>query len=222
MEELKLLHRYSPYIYFNEKEPFFPRVIGYTFIHESQKSPSAPRDILINHETTAFAIEYAIYWDFDIGHLYELEHYWVYVGHNGEVVNAEASFHGSYFTCLLKDHSNLLDETHVKIYSQPGKHGFCALKEIYQLIPGIETTTYERAGDSGICVTEVAKGRYENTDETREIVREYLQKRRFHPSDTYLPYSLEKIPYIPWEELDAKIPLMVSEKLEEMRRELGR
>jgi hypothetical protein len=39
----------------------------------------------------ALAIEYAIWWDWDIGHLYELEHVWVYLDADRQVIRGEAS-----------------------------------------------------------------------------------------------------------------------------------
>ena len=71
----------------------------------------------------ALAIEYAIWWDWDIGHLYELEHAWVYVDAAGRVVRAEASWHGGQHDMRL-DGRLALDGDHVVLFSEPGKHAF--------------------------------------------------------------------------------------------------
>ena len=41
-------------------------------------------------------MKYVIWFDYDIQHLYELEHIWVYVDKGGRAVWAEGSLHGKY------------------------------------------------------------------------------------------------------------------------------
>ncbi|WJH33505.1 hypothetical protein N6H14_26225 [Paenibacillus sp. CC-CFT747] len=105
--------KYSPYLYFDRSEPFYPVRVGVTEIRTEQASPSFPRKLSFVDPNLDLIVEYAIYWDYDIGHLYELEHVWVFVGKSGEVLDCEASFHGRYLKGLLKDRSNLADHTHV-------------------------------------------------------------------------------------------------------------
>ena len=89
-----LAERHAPVIQFDKNEPFLPSVVGYTIFRQSAASPSFPRDIQLR-DRAQFVIEYAIWWDWDIQHLYELEHVWVYVD-GGEVVDIEASWHGKF------------------------------------------------------------------------------------------------------------------------------
>ena len=125
MDAKELVKKYLPYIYFDENEPFFPVRVGYSlFRTPGQNSKSFRRKIEFDANITEYVIEYAIYWDFDIQHLYELEHVWVYVGKEGQIIDAEASFHGRYLKALLRDRSNIEDDTHIRLYSQPGKHAF--------------------------------------------------------------------------------------------------
>ncbi len=114
----QLALQHAPYIRFDDREPFLPSVVGYTIFHEPGVSPSFPRQISLNSDVTT-VIEYAIWWDWDIGHLYELEHVWVFINQNGELVRGEASWHGG-----CRNMSLALDADHVTLYSEPGKHAF--------------------------------------------------------------------------------------------------
>ena len=164
----ELLDQYSPIIYFDEKEPFYPVAVGVTIFNEACQSPSMlKRYITFDPSQVSFVIEYAIYFDYDIVHMYELEHFWVYVGQDGEVVNAEASYHGDYFTVLLDDRSNLHEQTHVKIYSQPGKHAFASSIEDLRKIPNLYQETNENAGKGGLMVPDHLVGAYETNEDIK-------------------------------------------------------
>ena len=89
------------------KESLLPHKNRLHNIYRIRPSPSFRREILLNTEDIKYVIEYAIYWDFDIQHLFELEHVWVYVDHTDRIADCEASFHGKYIKGLLKDRSNL-------------------------------------------------------------------------------------------------------------------
>src|SRR5205809_292705 len=91
-----LAARYAPIILFDQREPFLPLAAGYTLFHIDAPSPSFPRTITLcaaDRPPAQLVIEYAIWWDWDIQHLYELEHAWVYVDATGHVIHAEASWH---------------------------------------------------------------------------------------------------------------------------------
>lgn len=214
----EIFMKYAPYIYFDKNEPFFPVSVGCTRFDCPAISPSFQREINFDTGKVDFVIEYAIYWHFDIGHLYELEHVWVYVGRDGAVVDCEASFHGDYIKGLLKDSSNIEDCTHVRLYSQPGKHAFSPLKEVFELIPDLRTATCENAGEGGLIVTGVAKGRYETNDEINHMVKKYLQKFKFSPSMEFVKYVFDEKVMTTWEALDMEIPYMIKEKLEEIEK----
>ncbi|TCL68573.1 hypothetical protein EDC14_1013115 [Hydrogenispora ethanolica] len=215
------LKRYAPYLYFDKKEPFYPLRVGWTVLDSPGRSPSFPRDLYFDGRKIKFVIEYAIYWHFDIGHLYELEHVWVYLDHAGRVADCEASFHGRYLKGLLKDRSNLADDTHVELYSQPGKHAFSPLPQLFELLPGFAAATLDDAGRDGLCVTGVARGRYETDPETDRLVRRYLQQYRFQPSLEFQKYVIAEQLLVPWPELDQAIPGWIAAQLAEIRRSIG-
>ena len=75
-DDLSLARRIAPTIRFAANEPFLPSKIGITVLDRAEKSPSAPLEVTFE-PGVARVIEYAIWWDWDIGHLYELEHIWL-------------------------------------------------------------------------------------------------------------------------------------------------
>ena len=91
MTDQDLAERYAPQLMLDRAEPYRPYAYGWTIFRAPGKSPSSKFEIA---PEGAFAIEYAIYYDWDIGHLYDLEHIWVHVGEDGTVTKVEASSHG--------------------------------------------------------------------------------------------------------------------------------
>ena len=63
----------APVICFAANEPFLPSKVGITVLVEPRQSPSAELATTFG-PGVARVIEYAIWWDWDIQHLYELEH----------------------------------------------------------------------------------------------------------------------------------------------------
>ena len=127
-EDRALAARYAPILRFDAHEPFFPLAVGYTIFRHNRPSPSFrqghPIDLAPDGEPPAhLAIEYAIWWDWDIGHLYELEHVWVYVDASGRVVRGEASWHGGLHD-MRHEGKLALNGAHLIVYSEPGKHAF--------------------------------------------------------------------------------------------------
>ena len=219
---IEYVKRYTPYIYFDENEPFFPELIGYTLFEETKKSPSFNRMIEVGKDGIKYAIEYAIYWNYDITHLYDLEHYWVFVGEDGKVIDAQGSFHGKYMTVLMKDRSNIIEGTHVKIYSQPGKHAFAAFPLFFDYVPGVERSTYEDVGSDGLTVTEIiARGRYETTPRLNQLIQKYMQRYKFRPSHQYTKqYHITGAQLVEWEELDRKIPEFLEKEIKKIKKEV--
>lgn len=217
--ELELAQSYFPQILIDEHEPFFPKAIGVTIFRSSAASPSFQREISIHGELD-FAVEYAIYWDYDIQHLYDLEHIWVYVAKGGTVIDCEASFHGKFIKALLKDRSNLQGRQ-VLLYSQAGKHAFSPIKELFQLIPNYMSCTYEEAGCDGLIVTTPFKGVYETNQTINEQVEAYLRRFQFRPSERYKPYKPEADIFMSWDQMHQLIPKRIANQLkhiEQMQR----
>ncbi|CAH1227844.1 hypothetical protein PAECIP111891_06186 [Paenibacillus allorhizoplanae] len=222
--DLALVKTYAPQLFFDRLEPFFPVRVGVTLFDQDGPSPSFRRIISFESDTRiAKVIEYAIYWDYDIEHLYELEHVWIYVGHDGSVINSECSFHGKFFKGLLKDRSNLSknNPTQVKLYSQPGKHAFSPLLAMLDLVPNLHTCTYETAGSAGLLVPDMLRDQMATDKETNQLVERYLQTFRFRPTMEFIEFAWEESLFVPWPELLKEIPQRVNHELNVMRQYFG-
>jgi hypothetical protein len=197
----------APALYMDSKEPFLPIRVGVTIFEHTAPSLSFNRVIEVNREMIQSVIEYAIYWDYDIQHLYDLEHVWVYVGYEGEIVSCEASFHGRYLLGLLRDRSNLLADNRVKLFVQPGKHAMSPLEEVFRLLPDVETCNNEQAGTGGVLEPEMFKGQFKSGDHIDKIAEEHLRSFRFQPSFEYVRYEWPDGIFVTWDELREEIPV---------------
>ncbi|MCA1293643.1 hypothetical protein LBW89_11515 [Paenibacillus sp. alder61] len=207
--------RYAPRLLMDKREPFFPVRIGVTAFEAEGDSLSFRRRIAFTDPKVQSVLEYAIYYDYDIQHLYDLEHVWIYIGKEGEIVDAEASFHGKYLKALRSDRSNI-NHGRVTLYVQPGKHAMAPLAERFERLPDFERCTMEEAGADGVIYGDMFAGLIRKDHETDRRVREHLQKFRFRPSREYEEFRWEKEAerFVPWERLYAEIP-------ERMRKELA-
>ncbi len=223
----QLAAHYAPILYFDAHEPFFPLAAGYTIFRSDQPSPSFTRQISLreeNHPAAELAIEYAIWWDWDSGHLYELEHVWVYVDADGHVVHCEASAHGG-FSTMVVDGQPPHQGDRVVLYSEPGKHAFAATPawpaDVYR--PHPRATTREAAGMGGLLVNDLFRGRiHARTPLTNTLVRTYLQRQGFLPSWNFsqeFRFTPEQL--VPWPALDAWIPRRIDWWVAELQRTIS-
>ncbi|MBO8141478.1 MAG: hypothetical protein H0Z37_04765 [Firmicutes bacterium] len=211
--ERALAARFAPILMLDEREPFRPQAVGYRIFRQSGRSPSFPRDVSLNSNgdpQAAFAIEYAIWWDWDIEHLYELEHVWVYVDGGGRPVRVEASAHGEWRDMRLGEPGGaVLEDTHPVLYAEPGKHAMAAQPGDFERVREAVVRMCERlAGCGGVWVTPLFAGRLSaKTPLADRLVHTYLEKRRFVPSFAFnrrFPIGSEQL--VPWEALEAVIP----------------
>jgi len=207
---------YAPIIMFDEKEPFLPIKVGYTFFRENNRSASFPREIKLS-EDESYVIEYAIYWDWDIEHLYELEHIWVYVGEDNNVRRVEGSWHGGY---------HLMDGVEMKgnhpvIYSQPGKHAFAPTPNWFEPRERFIPSCSIHAGMGGLLVTDIFKGKIEKTLDKDELVLRYLSKYAFIPTFSFTrEFKFSRELFISWEELYRWIPERIEEVINRLKQEV--
>jgi len=210
-----LAARYAPRILFDHNEPFLPLVVGYTIFRSDGYSPSFPRCIGLTpygRQPATLAIEYAIWWDWDITHLYELEHIWAFVGAEGTVVHSEASWHGDFHALRQSpDYSiPLYDGTHPVAYAQPGKHGFAGNARVFQIIASYARECCNgRAGDDGLLVTSIFADTLAayKTPENDALIQAYLKRRAFEPAfkwDRVFDITADLL--VPWPMLREWIP----------------
>lgn len=217
-EELILAERYAPILMFDKSEPFHPVRAGVTVLHRGDRSPSFRREFDWSLPGLRCIIEYAIYWDYDIGHMYDLEHVWVYVGDDGGVLDGEASFHGKYLKSLLKDRRNV-EGGRIRLYAQPGKHAFSPDPDLFLLLPDLRTAALAQTGAGGLLVPEMFRGRFGTDRETDALVAAYLQSCAFEPALDY-----EELPFgggdfiTCWSGLFEEIPVRIGRELEKLRK----
>ena len=219
-DDYQLAQRYAPRIHFDMKEPFYPSVVGYTVFHDTAKSPSFPRTIDIQANVD-FAIEYAVWWDWDMGHLYELEHIWVYVGKDGEIVDGEASWHGGYHQMLVANGQLPLEDGRLSLHSEPGKHAFApSIEWLIERKPNTITSCGVTAGKMGVHVTPLFEGLiHDRTPLNNRLVHTYLERHIFEPSfDFSNTFDLERAIFVPWDNLFKWIPPRITWWTQELNR----
>ncbi len=175
--------RYAAIIRFDAKEPFLPSAVGYSVFREDGASASFPRDISLQ-DGIAFVIEYAIWWDWDIGHLYELEHIWAYVDSDGTLVDTEASWHGAYNRMAAADQQPHAKDNRPLLYSEPGKHAFApSPRWLLERKAKTQASCGTQAGKMGLHVTPLFEGIIHGRQPlNNRLVHTYLERLRFEPS----------------------------------------
>ncbi|MEK3734797.1 hypothetical protein MKX64_20520 [Paenibacillus sp. FSL M8-0334] len=217
-----IAQKYAPLLMFDLKEPFYPDKVAITVLYEPGPSPSFRRSFDFREPDIGYIVEYAIWWDYEIGHLYELEHVWVYVGQDGSVLDCEVSNHGAVLKGLRKDRSNLIGETQVKLYSQPGKHAFSPIPELFELLPQADAACTTLAGNDGLLVNDMFAEDFSTNDEIDGWVRAYLQSCAFTPTYEFKAYELDPASFTTWDALRQEIPIRIHARIAELRSRYSR
>lgn len=219
----ELAARYAPLLHFDAAEPFLPLAAGYTVFRENGPSPSFARQIRLDEPgqpAASLAIEYAIWWDWDIQHLYELEHAWVYLDESGQVVRAEASWHGGLHEMAVEGHPPLQGDR-LTLYSEPGKHAFAPTPAWFEERTEMtRRACTRRAGCGGLLVTRLFKGIITGkTPLADRLAHTYLERQSFQPSwDFSQLYSFPQEALVPWPVLFQWIPGRVAGWVDELER----
>ena len=216
---LDLAACYAPVILADECEPFTLIAAGYTIFEREDQSLSFPtRRVEWGRAgyPAARAIEYALWWDWDIGHLYELEHAWTFVDARGAVAAVEASWHGMYGQAegvVLEGADSAMSSTstHPVLLAQPGKHAMAAsIEPFMEIREWAERDAGPDAGKDGVLEPGLFRGRLPKTSENDARVAAYLKQRAFTPMWKFskrFPVSREML--VPWKALEAWIPARV-------------
>ncbi|MCS6827433.1 MAG: hypothetical protein NZ553_12535 [Caldilinea sp.] len=226
-EARSLAARYAPILRFDAREPFLPLAVGYTLFREDGDSPSFPRRVELQRPGSppaALAIEYAIWWDWDIQHLYELEHVWVFVDADGRVCRGEASWHGGWHA-MEANGALPLDGDHLIVFSEPGKHAFAPDPAWFHERRGARTLreqTTRRAGFGGVWVTPLFEREIRplRTPYANTLVRTYLQRYAFEPAWQFTKaFFIQPEQLIPWNALQRWIPKQVAGWIQRLAQE---
>jgi hypothetical protein len=215
MTDSELARRYRPWFHFDVAEPFSVDGVGYTVFRKTMRSDSFPKRSVIVRSGVECVIEYAVYFDYDIQHLYDLEHVWISVGNDGRVVDAEASFHGRYLKALVLNPMPFHGGTHLNIYSQPGKHAFMPSGELFRLVPDWFECCNIGAGEAGLLAMELFSGRISTSESIDRSVRAYIREKfAFEPTLEFEQRPVSEDLYMPWEYLFEEIPRRVETQLQ--------
>lgn len=213
---LKRVRQHAPLLQFDKLEPFLPLVAGFTLFETSAPSSSFKREIVLP-KNCAYAIEYAIWWDWDIQHLYELEHLWVYLDKDDQLILAEGSFHGSYHT--LETNEGIPSKNNRLVaFSEAGKHAFAASPEqLKNLRPVTNICCNEQAGSGDVLIKDFYADSITANPVAQRMCKRYMKAHAFTPSYDYSQQiDLAKLPLWPWEELNAWIPQRVNTWLDRL------
>ncbi len=210
--DYSLAIRFAPILMFDKHEPFLPLAVGYSIIRNNIQSPSFARRIEvaeIGRSAPASIIEYAIWWTWDIVHLFELEHIWLALDVNEQIIGVEASWHGNVHDMMMPDGSLPLNNGRVMLYSEPGKHAFSPVKEIsHDHIIRSRQLCSQMAGTGGLLVTPLfEKFRFLKTRRTDQLVSSFLKKQAFEPSFNFgQSFLISADILVPWPDLSTWIP----------------
>lgn len=217
----ELAKKYVPHLRYDRAEPFALQGIGYTLYPDSAgsaKSPSCRR--IIEPPAGGMAIEYAFYYDFDIQHLYDLEHAFVYLDRAGDIVGVESSFHGKFLNSRIPGVTEY-QGSHAVLYVQPGKHALLPAPEYFQLVIDRDTACNRNAGEAGFLISSMFEGRLFTNQERDRKVENYIRRNyAFEPSWGFTDKSpdgrtAEEL-IMPYGELDG----LIVERLEEWSRKI--
>lgn len=207
-----LAAHYAPILQLDSREPFRPSLVGYTVFRADAESPSFPRRIRLQRaDRAAVVIEYALWWDWDIQHLYELEHLWVYLDAAGRVIFAEGSWHGGYQDMLVDD-APPLEGNRLLACAEPGKHAMLPMPGMIALYaPLIAQACSADAGGMGLHVTPLFEGRIRGKCAGVDaLVTDHLKRLAFEPRfDFARRCAITPEMLIPWPALQAWIPRRV-------------
>ena len=207
MTDLELARAYLPIIHFDRAETIPLLAMGYTVFRETRRSESFPKRTVEVPGSADFVMEYACYWDYDIQHMYDLEHIWVTVGRDGAPVHAEGSFHGKYLNLYDPGLHCLPPEgRRVHAFCQPGKHAFLPEGQLFRLIPHwYECCNAESGG--AVLVGGPFAGAYAPTPEDDERCNRYIREHlAFLPTLDFSGGMPGDLRLMPWAEMAAWIP----------------
>ena len=201
-EAQALARKFAPVLRFDAAEPFLPLGTGYTIFREAAKSPST--QFIINPEG-GIAIEYAIWWDWDIQHLYELEHVWVYLDADENIIKVEASAHGKLRSMQREDSSLPIENDRITVYSEPGKHAFAPQSRNFVDNPdGTIRCCGEHAGKDDIPNNDLTRAliTQPTTPLQRRLAKRFLQRNRFTPTFEFTQvFDCQILPFVEWSHL---------------------
>jgi putative hydrolase of the HAD superfamily len=198
--------RHAPVLCIDRNEPAPPLALGYAIIRAPQVSPSSK--FVLTPPSGGSVIEYAIWHDWDIQHLYDLEHVWVHLDAAEEVVRVEGTMHGLRVSADTGSGLPVLRDGRPVLYCEPGKHAIWADARAMQVVAGamIREVCGPRAGAEGIHLGNrfAEAGAFAATPRERRLARLAMRRAAFVPAFAFRPAPEPAL--MPWATLAAWIP----------------
>ncbi len=213
MPDAELAARYAPQLMLDSAEPYRPFAFGYTLFRLPGQSPSSKFEIV---PAGALTLEYAIYYDWDIGHLYDLEHVWVHLAGDGTVVRVEASAHGGRKPMNIGAGLPQMYGTHPVVYVEAGKHAHWSAPQ--QMSDAEREKLWALcgplAGMEGVHLGNpfAKSGAYSANPADHRLARLKMVADGFVPSHVYAPLDTPPT-LLPWPELEALVPRRVTDAI---------
>lgn len=219
-------YKYEPVILMDKKEPFKIKKVGFfEYSEDGCRSNSFNRVFDFgNYPGADRVLEYVYYLDYDIQHLYDLEHIWVYIGKDGAVVGAEGSYHGRFLNAYRPEEidnavtcAQIQDESHVVMYSQPGKHAMLASKELMSIYPELFEACDRLAGIHGLDAPERYLADIHISEEDNRKVAAYIRDNfSFIPSMEFEKCDIAREDYVELDALHEMIPEFLKAELDRL------
>lgn len=204
--DAELAARHAPVLNLDLNEPALPLAMGWSVIREAGTSPSSK--FRITPPQGGAVIEYAIWYDWDIQHLYDLEHVWVHVDAAGEVSRVEGTMHGMR---VCTDTGTGLPEmrgARPVLYAEPGKHAIWGNARAMPFVAGdmIRRLCGPEAGAQGIHMGNrfAESGGFTADARAQRLARLALRRAGFVPSFAFTDAPDPAL--VPWDMLETWIP----------------
>lgn len=205
-QDFDLAAKHQPIISVDLNEPALPLVMGFSVVSEAVKSPSSKFDL--TPPKGGKVIEYAIWYDWDIQHLYDLEHVWVHVDASGEVTRVEGTMHGMRVSMDTGSGVPQMEGTRPVLYAEPGKHAIWANTRPMPFVAGamIRRVCGADAGAQGIHTGNrfADSGAYTASPRDHRLASLAMRRAAFVPSFTFQPSPDASL--VTWDTLEAWIP----------------
>jgi hypothetical protein len=213
-----LLYRYRTFPYWHVQmyiKAFFTTLLYIHPIHlyEFWRNRHQPVQIKLWNGWQArkakMVIEYAVLYDSDINHIYDLEHIWVYLDEKFRIMGVKGTRHAMHVTQYATPEQIKFVQGHPVLYAAPGKHSY------YQHPSLMEKGLYTRECRRG--AGRVMDVQYFSTEMWRKLLPYYpgkaAIKKAFQSKFVFTPsYSfsnaihLTRSMMVPWDELEKEVP----------------
>nr|WP_321460581.1 HAD family hydrolase [uncultured Cohaesibacter sp.] len=214
-----LARQLAPILLCDKNEPFEPVVVGISHLKRGESSPSFQRLNPFTHapNRTYTILEYAIWWNGDIEHLYELDHVWIYLNENNSPIHITASAHGE----MIDISQTNWQDRQIRLFCEPGKHALTPTSaEIIKRREWLDQICSGSDNVSGFQIpAEFGDHMSFLTPYDYFLARDYLKGKRFTPSYSFeKSLDLSKVPFMSWDELKMFIPRLLRDQSEELRK----